>query len=96
MLVETRPVAPGEQADDGLRERERAALRLFALGYSNKQAAKLLDVSVKTVESHKFAAMRKLGLGGMRGAVRYAVRRGWLREEYGEPRKCEAEPAPVS
>jgi DNA-binding NarL/FixJ family response regulator len=75
--------------------RERVVLRLFALGHSNKAIAKLLDLSVKTVETSKFAAMRKLGLDGLTGAVRYAVRRGWLRDEYGEPDR-QAAPAGVS
>ena len=47
-----------------LSERESEVLRLIASGYSNKEIAARLDLSVKTVEAHKANAMRKLGLTG--------------------------------
>jgi DNA-binding NarL/FixJ family response regulator len=61
-----------------LTERETEVLRLIASGYSNKEIAGQLDVSVKTVEAHKANAMRKLGLTGRIDIVRYAVLQGWL------------------
>ena len=45
-------------------ERESEVLRLIAAGYSNKEIASRLTLSVKTVEAHKANAMRKLGLSG--------------------------------
>jgi DNA-binding NarL/FixJ family response regulator len=60
--------------------REKAVLRLMAVGHSNKQIAADLEVSVKTVEVHKANAMRKLGLRGRTDVVRYASLNGWLRE----------------
>ena len=45
-----------------LSEREAEVLRLIASGYSNKEIAGQLSLSVKTVEAHKANAMRKLGL----------------------------------
>jgi DNA-binding NarL/FixJ family response regulator len=59
-------------------ERESEVLRLIAIGYSNKEVAAQLDISVKTVEVHKANAMRKLGLKGRVDLVRYAVLQGWL------------------
>jgi DNA-binding NarL/FixJ family response regulator len=59
-------------------ERESDVLRLIAIGYSNKEVAGQLNISVKTVEVHKANAMRKLGLGGRVDIVRYAVLQGWL------------------
>ena len=53
-------------------------LRLIASGYSNKEIARQLSLSVKTVEAHKANAMRKLGLGGRIDIVKYAVLQGWL------------------
>ena len=44
-------------------EREAEVLRLIALGYSNKEIAASLDISVKTVETHKANAMRRLRIG---------------------------------
>jgi two-component system response regulator NreC len=59
-------------------ERESQVLRLIASGYSNKEIAARLDLSVKTVEAHKANAMRKLDLNGRIDIVRYAVLQGWL------------------
>jgi DNA-binding NarL/FixJ family response regulator len=59
-------------------EREAGVLRLIASGYSNKEIAARLDLSVKTVEAHKANAMRKLGLTGRIDIVKYAVLQGWL------------------
>jgi DNA-binding NarL/FixJ family response regulator len=59
-------------------ERESEVLRLIAAGYSNKEIAAELSLSVKTVEAHKANAMRKLGLTGRVDIVKYAVLQGWL------------------
>ena len=61
-----------------LSERESGVLRLIAAGYSNKEIAAQLTLSVKTVEAHKANAMRKLGLRGRIDIVKYAVLQGWL------------------
>ena len=61
-------------------EREQEVLRHVALGYSNKEIAATLDVSVKTVEAHKANAMRKMGMHSRIDIVRYAVLRGWLQD----------------
>jgi len=53
-------------------------LRLVASGYSNKEIAQQLDLSVKTVEAHKANAMRKLDLNSRIDIVRYAILQGWL------------------
>jgi two-component system, NarL family, response regulator NreC len=61
-----------------LTDRESEVLRLIAAGYSNKEIAGQLALSVKTVEAHKANAMRKLGLRGRIDIVRFAVLQGWL------------------
>jgi len=61
-----------------LSEREALVLRLIASGYSNKEIAAQMTVSVKTVEAHKANAMRKLDLKGRIDIVKYAVLQGWL------------------
>jgi DNA-binding NarL/FixJ family response regulator len=61
-----------------LSERESEVLRLIASGYSNKEIGAQLSLSVKTVEAHKANAMRKLGLTGRIGIVKYALLQGWL------------------
>lgn len=59
-------------------DREADVLRLIARGYSNKEIANELTLSVKTVEAHKANAMRKLDLSGRVDIVNYAVLQGWL------------------
>ena len=66
------------KAGGALSEREAEVLRLIASGYSNKEIAARLSLSVKTVEAHKANAMRKLGLTGRIDIVKYAVLQGWL------------------
>ena len=61
-----------------LSERETEVVRLIATGYSNKEIAAELAVSVKTVETYKARAAEKLGLGTRAAIVRYAAREGWL------------------
>jgi len=68
------------QAGAALSDRESEVLRLIASGYSNKEIAAQLDLSVKTVEVHKANSMRKLGLTGRIDIVRYAILQGWLHD----------------
>jgi DNA-binding NarL/FixJ family response regulator len=63
-----------------LSSREEEILRLVAWGYSNKEIAERLGITVKTVETHKANAMHKLGLENRLGVVRLAVLQGWLRD----------------
>jgi DNA-binding NarL/FixJ family response regulator len=60
--------------------REEEVLRLVAWGYTNKEVAGYLNISVKTVETHKTNLMEKLDLGGRSDIVRYALRRGWMND----------------
>jgi DNA-binding NarL/FixJ family response regulator len=64
--------AAGAQSN-ALTAREREIVQLIAEGNSNKRIALLLDISVKTVETHRAAAMRKLGIRSTAELVRYAV-----------------------
>lgn len=60
--------------------REREVLRHVALGYTNKELGAALEISVKTVETHKANAMAKLGLTSRAALVRFAMQQGWLEE----------------
>ena len=68
----------GTRTAAAVSDREAEVLRLIASGYSNKEIAVQLSVSVKTVEAHKANAMRKLDLSGRIDIVKYAVLQGWL------------------
>jgi RNA polymerase sigma factor (sigma-70 family) len=63
-----------QPALSSLTHREREVVQLIAEGKINKQVAQILDISVKTVETHRAAAMQKLGLRTTAELVRYAVR----------------------
>jgi len=70
----------GAPQSNDLSEREAEVLRLVAWGYTNKEIAAYLSLSVKTVETHKMNLMEKLDLKSRVEVVRYALRQGWLRE----------------
>jgi DNA-binding NarL/FixJ family response regulator len=54
--------------------RETEVARLMADGHGNSQIAHLLEISVKTVESHRAAAMRKAGSRTAAGLIRFAIK----------------------
>ncbi|HZZ36375.1 MAG TPA: LuxR C-terminal-related transcriptional regulator [Caulobacteraceae bacterium] len=54
--------------------RELEVAQLIAEGNSNKQIARLLNISIKTVESHRSAAMRKAGVRTAAEFVRFAIK----------------------
>ena len=74
----SRSAARGAQPQNEPSEREQEVLRLIAWGYSNKEIAARLNLSVKTVEAHKANAMHKLDMRSRIDIVRYAILQGWL------------------
>lgn len=62
-----------------LTPRERELTQLLAEGRSNKEAAELLGISIRTVETHRAALLRKLGLTSLAELVRYAVKNGLIK-----------------
>jgi len=65
-----------EDMRSAITPRERTIVQLIADGQSNKEIARTLGISVKTVQTHREAAMRKLNLTCSTALVRYAVRNG--------------------
>jgi len=59
-----------------LTTRERAVLQLLAEGYSTREMAEKLHVSVKTIEARRRNMMDKLNIGSVAGLVKYAIREG--------------------
>lgn len=68
----------GEQEEQPLTSREMAVLGLAAQGLSNKEIARELAVSVRTVQAHLGNIFSKLQVGSRTEAVVLALRRGWL------------------
>jgi len=71
----TEPAATGS-----LSEREEEVLKLAAQGWTNRESAEKLGISVKTVETYKARAAEKLDLRTRAEIVRYGKSRGWLDE----------------
>jgi DNA-binding NarL/FixJ family response regulator len=63
-----------DKPEDLLSSREQSVVQLIAEGHTNKSVGKVLNLSVKTVETHRASAMRKLGISSTAELVRYAIR----------------------
>jgi two-component system response regulator NreC len=68
------------QAGDTLSEREIEVLRLIALGHTNAEIGQVLEISIRTVETHRAHIHRKLGLSTRAELVRYSLKRGLLHD----------------
>ena len=64
---------------DRLTDREREIIQLLAEGKGNKEISAILYISVKTVETHRAAIMRKLKMNSIVDLVRYAIRNNWIK-----------------
>ena len=73
-------VNSGDELDLGqvLSDREREVVKLTAEGHTAQQAADILSLSPKTVETYRHRAMQKLGLANRAELVKYALRAGLL------------------
>lgn len=63
-----------------LNEHEKHILAMIARGLANKEIARSLNLSVRTIESYKARAMTKLGFKGRNEIVRFAYKHGWLQD----------------
>jgi DNA-binding NarL/FixJ family response regulator len=61
-----------------LTPRQREVLQLIAEGHSSKEIARRLNLSLKTVETHRSQLMKQLGIHEVTGLVRYALRAGLI------------------
>ncbi|CAG1023292.1 partial Oxygen regulatory protein NreC, partial [Methylococcales bacterium] len=69
---------PKNEATDNLSAREIEILRLVAHGYTNREIAEKLHLSVRTVEGHRSSLLDKLGLSTPIQIVRYAMQHGLI------------------
>jgi DNA-binding NarL/FixJ family response regulator len=63
------------RSTDGLSPRESEVLQLIAEGYSSKQIAEILCISIKTVQTHRMNLMSKLDLHNRAELIKYAIQR---------------------
>jgi DNA-binding NarL/FixJ family response regulator len=73
----------GRETDglDRLTSRQREILQLIAEGNTTKKIAQTLNISVKTVETHRSQLMEQLDIHDVAGLVRYAIRQGLVTPE---------------
>ena len=64
-----------------LTPRQHQVLKLIAEGYSTRKIARALEISAKTVESHRAQLMERLNIHDVAGLVRYAIRMGVVKIE---------------
>ena len=62
-----------------LTSREREVLQLIAEGHTNKEVAKVLKISNKTVDSHRSHIMEKLHIHDVTGLVKYSIKKGLIK-----------------
>lgn len=66
----------GSESGDSLTPRQRQTLQLIAEGKTTKQIALILNLSVKTVESHRAQLMKRVGVQDIASLVRFAIKIG--------------------
>lgn len=72
------PTTPTTNTDYGLTQRETTVLTLLAEGHCNKDIAKELDISVRTVETHRLNIKQKLDISTAAGLTRFAIEHGLI------------------
>jgi DNA-binding NarL/FixJ family response regulator len=75
------PIGKGKSQLERLSPRQRQVLRMIAEGRGTKAIAQELDLSVKTVETHRAHLMRRLRISDVPGLVRFAIRTGQVQLE---------------
>ena len=72
--IQGKKTVEGAPEKSRITDREREIVQLLAEGKSSKEIATILGISVRTVETHRAAIMKKLGLKSFSELIRYAVR----------------------
>ncbi len=78
-FLEQPDVAEDEISYDSLSGREKQVLKLIAEGYTSRQIADVLSLSIKTVMTHRTNVMEKLGIHNRAELIKYAIRKGLVR-----------------
>jgi two-component system secretion response regulator SsrB len=74
-----------EEESDGdlLTPRQSDILRLVSIGHTNREIAEMLEISVRTVEVHRFNLMRRLNVRNVAQLLRRALQLGLLAKTFG-------------
>lgn len=63
--------------------RQQEILRMIALGHTNREISETLEISIRTVEVHRFNLMRRLNVRNVAQLLRQALRHGLLPRNFG-------------
>ena len=74
--IDAKGTKVGERRIEGLTEREREVLQLISEGYTNKEVASHLKISLKTALAHRNNIMQKLDIHRQADLIRYALKEG--------------------
>jgi DNA-binding NarL/FixJ family response regulator len=66
---------------DGLTDRQIEILRLVTMSYSSKEIGAMLDITTKTVETHREQISKRLNIHDTAALTRYAIRKGLITAE---------------
>lgn len=80
-FVESQEKNQNEDLYERLTDREKMVLKLIAEGYTSRQIADTLVLSIKTVMTHRANVMEKIGLHNRADLIRYAIRKGLIQAE---------------
>ena len=81
MFVQRVGAPASASASGALTSRQTEVLCLIAKGHSSKGVARELNLSIKTVETHRAQLMERLGIRDVAGLVRYAIRHGLVSKD---------------
>ena len=76
-------VGPRSKPSPHITPRQREILRLVALGHTNREIGGALDISVRTVEVHRFNLMRRLNVRNVAQLLRQALQQNLLPRNFG-------------
>jgi two-component system secretion response regulator SsrB len=81
----SRKIQPLQEELDGelLTPRQRDILRLVSIGHTNREIAEVLEISVRTVEVHRFNLMRRLNVRNVAQLLRRSLQLGLLAKTFG-------------
>ncbi len=78
----SRPTKPTGKRSDGLTPRQKEILKLVSQGNTNRDIARRLEISVRTVEVHRFNLMRRLKVRNVAQLLRQALQQGFLPKNF--------------
>ena len=81
-MVHPKEMDPEDAKLSKLTSKERELLQLLAEGKLTKSAAKILHVSIKTIDARRREIMHKLNLSSLAGLTKFAIRRGITSLDY--------------